>query len=263
MFCPGTFQDPNRYFVQPAFYSANLTNPVDERYRELPCEPDKYSIKGERFSCGRTFCWPMPISILAREASLAEGPPGAPLSPAGEGQYYLQRKPGLSVGDVLVIQFDEDSTMPTLNQSTIFQALNFSAAVGALASKWNNPRELQLTITDVAKVSDPMITRVATHTGSAAVMNYPQYTYRGDSSTKVEMSLEDGTWPGRDGTRADGIPRVQDPIGVREWDPSEGLWSNTVGLMLRILPAANIRRVGTTTLPTDMGYTAGFPIGGT
>ena len=142
-----------RYVVTPAFYSAPESIAPDRRYYQLPCEDNRYCVDGVASLCGRTYCWPTPLAATAREGRAGE------LAALG---FALQ--PGLSLGDVIEIQFDEETNTPTLpTTADVMRLLVFSAPFDedglTFLVEWTDPSLLKLTIITTSG-TDPLLTQI-------------------------------------------------------------------------------------------------------
>ena len=156
-YCPGLFEDPFRYGVQLAWYSAPEGAPFDQRSFELPCEQNRYCESGIAQFCNRDYCWPMPLSITAREA--------LPGETDARGNPYIPAL-GIGVGDVIEFQFDERGTEPLMNTTElVLSLLDFSEVIAVnLVGRWVNPTLLYVTISEGnwydAGATDPELTRI-------------------------------------------------------------------------------------------------------
>lgn len=130
------------------------------RYAQQLCDQDRYCVAGLAYFCGRLYCYPKPSMVTIREARVGETYNGI--------NFYNMKRPGLSVGDVIEVQFDENSTMPVVNTTAaVLRILNFSVPLGRdgtqFVGRWVNPSLLYVTIVaggwDSGQATDPTLTR--------------------------------------------------------------------------------------------------------
>jgi hypothetical protein len=146
--------------VDDAYYSIPESVPVTLRYAQQLCDQDRYCVAGLAYFCGRLYCYPKPSTVTIREARVGETYNGINL--------YNMKRPGLSMGDVIEVQFDENSTMPVVNTTAaVLRVLNFSVPLGLdgtqFVGRWVNPSLLYVTIVaggwDSGEATDPTLTR--------------------------------------------------------------------------------------------------------
>jgi hypothetical protein len=151
-----------RYRVFDAWYSTPEAVDPTLRYSQQPCEENRYCVDGVARTCNRTVCFPRPVTAVVREALPGE------LDEFGV-DYYVRRLPGVSEGDVIEVQFDDDTIMPALNNSiAVTRLLNFSVPFASdgidLKARWVSPSLLFLTVISgrwsQPGVTDPLLTRV-------------------------------------------------------------------------------------------------------
>lgn len=151
-----------RYPVLNAYYSAPENASLDQRSYQVPCEPNRYCVAGLAYTCGSPFCWPLPLTFVAREA--LQGEYGA-----NGDNYYAMRAPGLGVGDVIEIQFDTNTTTPVLNSSLLVnELLEWNCPFGhdtyQLSGTWKTPSLLFVTVTagywSTPSATDSQVTRI-------------------------------------------------------------------------------------------------------
>ena len=148
--------------VQDAYYSIPEGTPaLPYRSGEQQCDQDRYCVAGLAYNCSRTYCWPQPNNVTAREALPGESYNGT--------DYYSIRFPGLTTGDVIEIHFDENGTMPQVNSSElVLRLINFTVPLGRdgyeFVGRWVTPSLLFMTVTkgswNISGVTDPLYTRV-------------------------------------------------------------------------------------------------------
>ncbi len=136
-----------------AHYSAPESQPLDQRWTQMPCEVNRYCEAGVAYTCGRQFCWPTPLAASAREGRAGE------LSALG---FALQ--PGISIGDVIEIQFDVNTNQPPLpSTAALMRLVRFSVPFGddglTFKAEWSDPSLLKLTIMTPSS-SDPLFTKI-------------------------------------------------------------------------------------------------------
>lgn len=143
-FCPGLFEEPFRYLVDPAHYSTPLSAPEHLRSGQRECEFFRYCEGGRAFTCEpRTYCWPQPFRVEARQARVGERDPDG-------NDYFNRREFGVSVGDVIEVEFDEFTNEVRMNDTESILALfGFTERVAVgMSGKWVNSKELWITITE-------------------------------------------------------------------------------------------------------------------
>lgn len=182
-YCPGVFEDPNRYEVTYGHYSVPESAGLAWRSDQTMCEPDYYCVGGVRFRCGTPFCWPEPAIVSASES---DDP--------------LLRQPGLGVGDRLTIVWtNRTNQIPLPSSQSINRLLRFTASLGdALEAAWLNESALQVTLRGDTTVADPWLTRVHTlgvriHP-SGELRMVDNYTQPSDSMDQDPFVLSYGTW---------------------------------------------------------------------